>query len=77
MTIEALEQLGDSIPSASPYNIASLSSYTTAPCGCHMELDYWRGSGTAKRVRIIIKHNGECLDHVKPGTKEITGFSRS
>ena len=77
MDLDTLEKLGDSIPSAHPHNIASLCSYTTAPCGCPMNLDYWRGPGTAKRVRIIVKHNSVCSDHISPGIRDNDGFSRS
>lgn len=76
MDIAALEKLGDSIPSAHPYNVATLSSHTNAVCGCPSTLDYWR-SGTSKRVRIIVKHNVECADHKSPGTRDVDGFTRS
>lgn len=77
MNTSDLEKLGDSIPSAHPYNVLSLNAYTTALCGCPMQLDYWRGSGTAKRVRIIVKHNIDCADHHAPGIRDVDGFTIS
>ena len=75
-TLEHLESLGDSIPSADDNNIAFFQGGCTAPCHCSAKLDYWR-SGTAKRVRIIITHGVQCIDKKPPKTRQVDGFTRS
>lgn len=77
MTLADVEKIGDSIPSADPHNSATFNSYTTAICGCGMQLDYWRGSGSNKRVRIIVKHNMYCSENKTHGLREVDSIYRS
>ena len=72
-----VEKIGDSIPSADAHNIATFNSFTTAPCGCGMQLDYWRSGATAKRVRVIVKHNVDCAEKIYPGTRDVDGIYTS